>query len=59
MIIPISFNKIIIFKDTAPNHKGGILFIYPTKKTQYSWNTPRLIHNSQIIIFIMETADGY
>ena len=31
MIIPISFNKIIIFKDTAPNHKGGILFIYPTK----------------------------
>ena len=31
MIIPISFNKIIIFKDTAQNHKDSILFIYPAK----------------------------
>ena len=27
------------------------------RKTQYSWNAAALIHNSQIIIFIMETID--
>ena len=27
------------------------------RKTQYSWTTPRLIHNNRKIIFIMETAD--
>ena len=39
MIIPISFNKIIIFKDTAPNHKGGILFIYTEKNAVQLGNT--------------------
>ena len=27
------------------------------RKTQYSWDTPCLIHNRRKIIFIMETAD--